>query len=150
MPNDIPQTLPPDFFNKKGGTSPVTAVLDYPEYSREPGLNLQCTHGSDVECVTAQVGAGANVVLFTTGLGTPTGNPVAPVIKIATNSDLARRMPDIIDVDAGPIISGEKSIEEMGETILESVIQVASGEVRTKAEVLGQDDFIPWKRGISL
>ncbi len=135
---------------RKGGNSPVTAVLDYPEYSAKPGLNLQCTPGNDVECVTAQVGAGANVVLFTTGLGTPTGNPVAPVIKIATNSDLVRRMPDIIDVDAGPIISGEKSIEEMGETILESVVQVASGEVRTKAEVLGQDDFIPWKRGISL
>jgi altronate hydrolase len=135
---------------RKGGNSPVTAVLDYPEYSAKSGLNLQCTPGNDVECVTAQVGAGANVVLFTTGLGTPTGNPVAPVIKIATNSDLVRRMPDIIDVDAGPIISGEKSIEEMGETILESVIQVASGEVRTKAEILGQDDFIPWKRGISL
>jgi altronate hydrolase len=135
---------------RKGGSSPVTAVLDYPEYSAKPGLNLQCTPGNDVECVTAQVGAGANVVLFTTGLGTPTGNPVAPVIKIATNSDLAQRMPDIIDVDAGPIISGEKSIEEMGETILESVIEVASGELRTKAEILGQDDFIPWKRGISL
>jgi altronate hydrolase len=135
---------------RKGGNSPVMAVLDYPEYSAKPGLNLQCTPGNDVECVTAQVGAGANVVLFTTGLGTPTGNPVAPVIKIATNTDLAQRMLDIIDVDAGPIISGEKSIEEMGETILESVVQVASGEVRTKAEVLGQDDFIPWKRGISL
>jgi altronate hydrolase len=135
---------------RKGGTSPVTAVLDYPEYSIEPGLNLQCTPGNDVECVTAQVAAGANVVLFTTGLGTPTGNPVAPVVKISTNSDLARRMQDIIDVDTGPIISGEKTIGQMGETILESVIQVASGEVRTKAESLGQDDFIPWKRGISL
>jgi len=89
---------------RKGGTSPVTAVLEYPEYSRAPGLNLQCTPGNDVECVTAQVGAGANVVLFTTGLGTPTGNPVAPVVKIATNSDLARRMQDIIDVDTGPIV----------------------------------------------
>jgi len=135
---------------RKGGTSPVTAVLDYPEYSTEPGLNLQCTPGNDVECVTAQVAAGANIVLFTTGLGTPTGNPVAPVVKIATNSDLARRMQDIIDVDTGSIISGEKTIEQMGETILESVIQVASGEVRTKAESLGQDDFIPWKRGVSL
>jgi altronate hydrolase len=135
---------------RKGGTSPVTAVLDYPEYSAEAGLNLQCTPGNDVECVTAQVGAGANIVLFTTGLGTPTGNPVAPVVKIATNSDLAGRMHDIIDVDAGPIIAGEKTIEQMGEAILESVIRVASGEVRTKAELLGQDDFIPWKRGISL
>jgi altronate hydrolase len=135
---------------KKGGTSPVTAVLDYPEYSNLPGLNLQCTPGNDVECVTAQVGAGANVVLFTTGLGTPTGNPIAPVLKIATNSNLAQRMPDIIDINAGSIISGESTIEEMGEAILERVIQVASGETRTKAELLSQDDFIPWKRGVSL
>jgi altronate hydrolase len=135
---------------KKGGTSPVTAVLDYPEYSVEPGLNLQCTPGNDVECVTAQVGAGANVVLFTTGLGTPTGNPIAPVLKLSTNSELVRRMPDIIDIDTGGIISGEKTIEQMGETILERVIQFASGEVHTKAELLAQDDFIPWKRGVSL
>src|SRR5581483_8633158 len=78
---------------KKGGTSPVTAVLDYPEYSKESGLHLQCTPGNDVECVTAQVGAGASVVLFTTGLGTPTGNPIAPVVKLSTNSTLASRMP---------------------------------------------------------
>ena len=135
---------------KKGGTSPVTAVLDYPEYSNVPGLNLQCTPGNDVECVTAQVGAGANVVLFTTGLGTPTGNPIAPVLKIATNSNLAQRMPDIIDIDAGSIISGESTIEEMGEAILDRVIQVTGGETRTKAELLSQDDFIPWKRGVSL
>jgi len=135
---------------KKGGTSPVTAVLDYPEYSSETGLNLQCTPGNDVECVTAQVGAGANVVLFTTGLGTPTGNPIAPVLKISTNSSLAQRMPDIIDIDAGGIISGEIAIEQMGEAILDRVIQVASGDARTKAEILGQDDFIPWKRGVSL
>src|SRR5580700_8067186 len=135
---------------KKGGTSPVTAVLDYPEYSTEPGLNLQCTPGNDVECVTAQVGAGANIVLFTTGLGTPTGNPVAPVVKISTNSTLARRMTDIVDFDTGPIIDGEVTIEQMGEAILERVIEVASGQVQTKAEILGQNDFIPWKRGVSL
>ncbi|MGB9466590.1 MAG: altronate dehydratase family protein [Candidatus Acidiferrum sp.] len=135
---------------KKGGTSPVTAALDYPEYCTEPGLNLQCTPGSDVESVSAQVGAGSNVILFTTGLGTPTGNPIAPVLKISTNSNLAQRMADIIDIDAGGIITGESSIEQMGETILERVIQVTSGEARTKAEQLGQDDFIPWKRGVSL
>lgn len=135
---------------KKGGTSPVTAVLDYPEYSTEPGLNLQCTPGSDVECVTAQVGAGANIVLFTTGLGTPTGNAVAPVVKISTNSLLAHRMGDIIDFDAGPIIEGRATVEEMGENILGLIVRVASGEVKTKAELLGQDDFIPWKRGVSL
>ena len=135
---------------KKGGNSPVTAVLDYPEYATEAGLHLQCTPGNDVECVTAQVGAGANVVLFTTGLGTPTGNPIAPVVKLSTNSSLAQRMPDIIDIDTGGIISGEKTIEQMGEEILEQVIHVASGEIRTKAESKGQEDFIPWKRGISL
>jgi altronate hydrolase len=135
---------------KKGGTSPVTAALDYPEYSTEPGLNLQCTPGNDVECVTAQVGAGASVVLFTTGLGTPTGNPIAPVVKISTNSNLARRMADIVDFDTGPIIDGEVTIEHMGEAILDRVIEVASGRVHTKAEVLAQNDFIPWKRGVSL
>ncbi len=135
---------------KKGGTSPVTAVLDYPEYSTEPGLNLQCTPGNDVECVTAQVGAGANIVLFTTGLGTPTGNPIAPVVKISTNSRLAQNMLDIIDIDTGSVVSGHKTILQMGEEILDRVIQFASGETRTKAELLAQNDFIPWKRGVSL
>jgi altronate hydrolase len=135
---------------KKGGTSPVTAVLDYPEYLSVPGLNLQCTPGNDVECVTAQVGAGANVVLFTTGLGTPTGNPIAPVVKISTNTELAQRMPDIIDIDTGDVIKGSKTIEQMGEEILELVVKVASGEVQTAAESLAQNDFIPWKRGVSL
>ncbi|MFB6455031.1 UxaA family hydrolase [Chitinophaga sp. Hz27] len=135
---------------KKGGTSPVTDVLDYTEYVTKPGLNLLCTPGNDVESTSAEVGSGANVVLFTTGLGTPTGNPIAPVLKLATNTRLATRMPDIIDIDTGSIISGQHSIAEMGEQILEYVIQTASGKVHTKAELLHQDDFIPWKRGVSL
>ena len=135
---------------KKGGKSPVTAVLDYPEYSTVAGLHLQCTPGNDVECVTAQVGAGASVVLFTTGLGTPTGNPIAPVVKLSTNSSLAQRMNDIIDIDTGGIVSGQTTIERMGEDILELVIKVASGEIKTKAELNAQNDFIPWKRGVSL
>lgn len=135
---------------KKGGTSPVRDVLDYTEYVTKPGLNLLCTPGNDVESTSAEVGSGANVVLFTTGLGTPTGNPIAPVVKLATNSRLAQRMPDIIDIDTGPIISGQKTIEQMGEDILDYVIRVASGEETTKAELLHQDDFIPWKRGVSL
>ena len=135
---------------KKGGTSPVTAVLDYPEYSTEAGLNLQCTPGNDVECVTAQVGAGASVVLFTTGLGTPTGNPITPVVKLSTNSALAKKMHDIIDVDTGAVVEGQSTIEKMGETILDYVIEVASGRAHTKAEEKAQEDFIPWKRGVSL
>ena len=135
---------------RKGGTAPVTDVLDYPERATKPGLNLLCTPGNDVECTTAQVAAGANIILFTTGLGTPTGNPVAPVIKLATHTALARRMPDTVDIDCGAVVSGEATIDEMGERILDLVIETASGRHVTAAERLGQWDFIPWKRGVSL
>ncbi len=135
---------------KKGGSSPINDVLDYAEYAQKPGLQLLCTPGNDVESTTTLAGSGANIILFTTGLGTPTGNPIAPVIKIASNSKLAQRMPDIIDVDAGVVITGEKSIPQMGEELMEFIIDVASGKKKTKAQQLGQDDFIPWKRGISL
>lgn len=135
---------------RKSGTSPVNGVLDYPEYATASGLNLLCTPGNDVECVTAQVGAGANIVLFTTGLGTPTGNPVTPVIKVATNTRLAEHMSDIIDIDTGAVIRGEATLEQVGDSILETILKVASGEIQSKAEMLGQNDFIPWKRGVSL
>jgi altronate hydrolase len=135
---------------KKGGTSPIVGVSDYGEYITKPGLNLLCTPGNDVECTTAMVGSGANMVLFTTGLGTPTGNPIAPVVKISSNSELARKMSDIIDIDTGGIITGEKSIDEMADEMLEFIIDVASGTIKTKAAILNQNDFIPWKRGVSL
>lgn len=135
---------------KKGGTSPVTAVLDYTEQVTKPGLNLLCTPGNDVESTTGLAGSGANLILFTTGLGTPTGNPVAPVIKVSSNNALAQRMPDIIDINAGTIITGEDTIETKGEEMLEYIIKVASGEATPHAVRLGQDDFIPWKRGVSL
>jgi len=135
---------------KKGGTSPVTAVLDYPEKVSKPGLNLLCTPGSDVESTTAEVAAGANIVLFTTGLGTPTGNPVTPVVKISTNTALYQKMPDIIDVNCGTIIEGKETIEEAAVRLLDYVTEVASGFKQPKAVQLGQDDFIPWKRGVSL
>lgn len=135
---------------KKGGTSPVAAVLDYPEKVTKPGLNLLCTPGSDVESTTAEVGSGANIVLFTTGLGTPTGNPITPVVKLSTNTVMFEKMPDIIDINCGTIIEGDETIQQAGERILNYVIQVASGEAEPKAVKLGQDDFIPWKRGVSL
>ncbi|WP_429384429.1 UxaA family hydrolase [Mucilaginibacter sp. UYCu711] len=135
---------------KKGGSSPVAAVLDYPEKVTKPGLNLLCTPGSDVESTTAEVGSGANVVLFTTGLGTPTGNPITPVIKLSTNTRIYDRMPDIIDINCGTIIEGTETIDQVGERILNYVIDVASGVVQPKSVQLGQDDFIPWKRGVSL
>ena len=135
---------------KKGGTSPVEDVLDYTEPAIKSGLSLVCTPGNDVEATTGKAASGATLILFTTGLGTPTGNPVCPVIKVATNTNLATRMADIIDINTGGVIDGEKTIEQMGEEILEYCIQAASGEVIPKAVLLNQDDFIPWKRGVSL
>lgn len=135
---------------KKGGTSPITSVLDYPEKIKKPGLTLLCTPGSDIESTTAEVGAGANIVLFSTGLGTPTGNPITPVIKVSTNTPLFKKMNDIIDIDTGSIITGEETIHEVADRIMEHLIKTASGELQAKAMKSNHDDFIPWKRGISL
>ncbi len=135
---------------KKGGTSPVTDVLEYTEPVSKKGLNLLCTPGNDVESTTGLAGSGCTLICFTTGLGTPTGNPVAQVIKISSNNTLSRRMKDLIDFNAGTIITGEDTIESKGEELLQYIIKVASGEVTPAAVRLGQDDFIPWKRGISL
>lgn len=135
---------------KKGGTSPVVQVLDYTEQVTKSGLNLLCTPGNDVESTTGLVGSGCNIVVFTTGLGTPTGNPVAPVLKMSSNTNLYERMNDIIDIDAGTVITGEDTIESMGEKILDHIINVASGDLASKAVLHGNNDFIPWKRGVSL
>ncbi|HCR77931.1 MAG TPA: altronate hydrolase [Chryseobacterium sp.] len=135
---------------KKGGSAPIVEVLDFTEYATKPGLNLLCTPGNDAECTTALVGSGATVVLFTTGLGTPMGNPIAPVIKISSNTILAEKMSDIIDFNTGTVISGDKTIPEAADELLEYIIKVASGEVKTKADLLNQNDFIPWRRGVSL
>ena len=134
---------------RKGGTAPVTDVLDYPQRATKPGLTLLCTPGNDVECTTGQAAAGNTLILFTTGLGTPTGNPVAPVLKLATNTALAERMPDTVDLDCGAVIAGQATLKATGERILDMMIETASGR-RTAAERLGQWDFIPWKRGVSL
>lgn len=136
--------------SKKGGTAPIVDVLDYGEYISKSGLNLLNTPGNDAECTTALVGAGSTMVLFTTGLGTGMGNPIAPVLKISSNSHLAKKMNDIIDIDAGEIISGNKSIQEVAESIIEYIIDVASGTKTAKADIQRQDVFIPWKRGVSL
>ncbi len=135
---------------KKGGTSPVVDVIDYPEKARKPGLTLLCTPGNDVESTTAEVAAGATVVLFTTGLGTPTGNPIAPVVKVASNTKLYQKMNDIMDFDTGGIIAGTETIEQAAHRLLDFVVSVASGDTTVKAVLNSQDDFIPWKRGVSL
>ncbi len=135
---------------KKGGTSPVVDVLDYPQRATKRGLNLLCTPGGDVESTTALAGAGANLIIFSTGLGTPTGNPIVPVLKVSSNSPMARRLEYMIDLDTGPIISAEKSLDDLAAELEKMCIETASGSYKAKAVRLGQEDFIPWKRGVSL
>ena len=135
---------------RKGGTSPVVDVLDYPEWVSKDGLNLLCTAGNDVESTTAMAGAGANLILFSTGLGTPTGNPISPVIKISSGTKLAHSFSEYVDFDTGPIIDGTETVESLGESLLDEVIAYASGKKKTKASLQGRDDFLPWKRGMSL
>ena len=135
---------------KKGGSSLVVDVLDYTEQIKKNGLNLLCTPGNDVESTTGLAGSGANLILFTTGLGTPTGNPAVPVIKISSNSSVYKKMEDIIDFNTGSIIEGKESVQECALELLNYIIKVASGKLKPKARILDQNDFIPWKRGISL
>ncbi len=135
---------------RKGGTSPIVDVLDYPDWVSEDGLSLLCTAGNDVESTTAMAGAGANLLLFSTGLGTPTGNPISPVIKISSSTKLANSFSEYVDFDTGPIIDGTETVESLGESLLDEVIAYASGTKKTKAFLQGRDDFLPWKRGMSL
>ena len=136
---------------EKGGTSPVVDVVDYPEkITKTSGLNLLCTPGNDLESTTAMAGSGANLILFSTGLGTPTGNPITPVLKVSTNHTLTNTHPEIIDFNTGPIITGEQTVDEMGGKLLDLCISAASGEYVPKTVRMGQNDFLPWKRGVSL
>ncbi|WP_434777422.1 UxaA family hydrolase [Neisseria sp. Ec49-e6-T10] len=134
---------------KKAGNAPISAVVDYSEPMAESGLSLVCTPGNDLEAVTGQVAAGANVVIFSTGLGTPTGNPIVPVLKIATNTQVAQKLPHMIDFDCGPVIEGVP-LQEVAEQLLEKVIATASGEYIVQADRLEQYDFLFWKRNVSL
>ena len=135
---------------KKGGNAYVSGVLRYTEQPVSEGLHLLCTPGNDVLATTGMAASGANLIVFTTGLGTPTGNAVTPTAKVSTNTRLSEKMPDIIDFNSGKIITGEETISENGEAMLEYLIGLASGEYLTKAEILGQDDFIPWRTGLNL
>ena len=134
---------------KKGGKAPISAVLDYAEPMPDSGLSLVCTPGNDVEAVTGLVASGVNVVLFSTGLGTPTGNPIVPVLKVATNTAVAEKMSDVIDFDCGPVIDGVP-IPEVADRLFEKVVDAASGRYAVKADRLGQHDFLFWKREVSL
>jgi altronate dehydratase large subunit len=124
----------------KGGTSPVVDVVDYAERPARSGLVVMDTPGHDVMQFVGMAAAGAQVIVFTTGRGTPTGAAIVPVIKVSTRTDLKRQLPELIDFDAGPIIDGYLSVEEVGEALWRKVRSVASGEM-VAAERWGHREF---------
>lgn len=124
----------------KAGSTPLVGVLEYAEEPTGKGLYFMDTPGNDVESMCGMVAGGSQVILFTTGRGTPTGNPIAPVIKVTANPATAKAMADNIDVDASPVLFGEASIDDMGEAIFQLILEVARGK-QTKAELLGHHEF---------
>jgi altronate dehydratase large subunit len=125
---------------KKSGNCPVTDVLDYSEIPSKKGHFLMNTPGFDIESVSGITAGGANIVLFTTGLGTPTGNPVVPVVKITANSNTVFKMTDFIDFDASPVMDLSESFNSCSERLKKTIIQVANGK-NVKAEENEQYDF---------
>ena len=120
----------------KGGHSTINAVFDYAKPVTEKGLVIMDTPGNDPSSVAAMVAGGAQIIVFTTGRGTPTGNPISPVIKITGNRDTFKNMEDNIDFDASPVIYGPQTMEELTDDLLKMLLEVANGK-KTKAESLG-------------
>lgn len=124
----------------KGGTAPITGVLDYGEIPNKKGLFIMDTPGQDIESITGMVAGGAQIVIFTTGRGTPTGCPIAPVIKVTGNPETFKTMIDNIDINAGSIIEGISTVQNVGEEIFNEMIKVINGKL-TKAEALKHREF---------
>jgi altronate dehydratase large subunit len=124
----------------KAGSAPVEGMLQYAEKPSGTGLFVMDTPGQDIESITGMVAGGAQIVIFTTGRGSPTGNPVAPVIKVTGNAETYRRMPVNIDVNAGRGIEEDVPIEDLGHELYQVLVDVCNGQ-KTKAELLGHHEF---------
>ena len=132
----------------KGGTKTLEEVVKYAFPPGKKGLVLMDTPGHDVDQLTGMMAGGAQIAVFTTGRGTPTGSPIAPVIKISGNAQTCRKMRDNIDLCVSRVLEGKESVKEAGERVFEEMIAVASGK-KTKAEKLGQRDFCIFKIGLN-
>jgi altronate hydrolase len=130
----------------KGGTTALTGVFTYAERINRSGFVLMNTPGYDPVSLTGIAAGGANIICFTTGRGSGIGFPVVPVIKISSNSRIAKMMDDNIDINAGTVVDGKETIQEVGRKIFEAIRRAASGE-RTKSELLGHKEFVPWRIG---
>lgn len=130
----------------KAGTSPLIDAVDYAEPVHSPGFVFMNTPGYDPVSLTGLAAGGCNLIAFTTGRGSAIGFPSVPVLKIASNSNTYRRMQDNMDINAGAVADGEKTVPEVGREIFEMLLRVASGE-KTRAERLGHHEFVPWRIG---
>ncbi|GLQ28269.1 UxaA family hydrolase [Sulfitobacter pacificus] len=132
----------------KGGTSPLTGVFKYAEPVTARGFTFMDSPGYDPASVTGQIAGGCNLVCFTTGRGSAFGSKPAPTVKIATNTEMATRMHEDMDIDAGEVLSKGISIEDKGREIYQMFLRVASGEVtKSEAQGLGDYEFVPWQIG---
>ncbi|MGD9143324.1 MAG: UxaA family hydrolase [Dehalococcoidia bacterium] len=132
----------------KGGTTTIKQVVDFAEKPTEKGLIIMDGPAHDAICNTGMIAGGAQVIVFTTGRGTPLGAPVAPVIKVATNSRIYQHMQDNIDINAGEILEGSETIQSIGDRIFQEIIEVASGK-ETRAEMLKHHEFAIHSMGLS-
>lgn len=130
----------------KAGTKPLVDVINYADKITEKGLIYMDTPGNDIEQLSGMAAGGCQICVFTTGRGTPTGSAIVPTIKVSTNTQTYENMKDNIDINAGTIIDGKETVEEVGKRILDEMVVVASGKL-TRAEVLGQNDFSIWRIG---
>jgi altronate dehydratase large subunit len=125
---------------RKGGTRPIQEVLEQAQKPTKRGALVMDTAGYDISSVTSMVAAGCQVVIFTTGRGTPTGNAIVPVLKVTANERTYKNMEDNMDVDLSPIVRGEKTYQEMGEELADVIDEIANGRL-TKAEAYGFSDI---------
>lgn len=125
---------------RKGGTSPINEVIEFAQKPSQKGLVIMDGPAHDIISNTGMIAAGAQLITFTTGRGTPIGSPIAPVIKISSNSPLYNCMADNMDINAGSILDGEATIQSIGTEIFKEIIEVASGKL-TRAEILGHSEF---------
>jgi altronate hydrolase len=130
----------------KAGSSTLTDAIEYAERITVPGFNFMNTPGYDPASLAGLAAGGCNMIVFTTGRGSAIGFPTVPVIKVASNTFTYRRMTDNMDINAGAIADGDRTIQEVGREIFDMILRTASGE-KTKAEILGHHEFVPWRIG---